>query len=276
MRFYLVIVLLFSQSALADKLLFVQGYLGHGSNWFDSGIISQLKNRQWNHGGHYVYTQQGAILKTPNQVDYSKNQYFTVELPTEASFQFQSHILGAYLSHLRETWPDEKLTLVGHSAGGVLSRYVMVKNPELKVNSLITISSPHLGSDLAQLAKLLGETPLALFTPLIGAQTFNRSQDLYDDLLPEKPGNFLYWLNRQQHPDAEYISIVRDADAVDGGDLVVPAYSHDMRNVYALKGKARSYIVQGSHSLNSNDGKIIFDLIHEQAVLNLSPQSEFL
>lgn len=250
-------------SAHADKLVFVQGYLGHGSNWSDAGIIAQLENKDWRDGGHYFFSQGDAILKKPDQFTLARNLYFTIDLPTEASFQFQSVILNTYLQHLRQAYPEEKLILVGHSAGGVLSRYVMVKNPQLHVDTLITISSPHLGSDLAELAKIIGNSPLALFTPLIGAQTLNRSQGLYDDLLPEKRGRFLYWLNRQKHPQAKYISIVRNPDAVDGGDLVVPAYSHDMRNIYALRGRATSYIVNGNHSLNSNDGKLIFDLLHE-------------
>jgi len=253
-------IYLFSHSVLADRLVFVQGYIEESSNWATSGVVQQLESHQWHKGGAYYYTKQGLGQKA-SQYQSAPNQYFTVELPTEASLREQAFYLTAYLKHLRSVSPYERLILVGHSAGGVLSRLVMVQNPSLNVSMLITIASPHLGSDLAELANLVGSTPLALFTPFIGAETLNRSQGLYADLLPEQPGRFLYELNRQPHPKAQYISIVRNPNAEDGGDLVVPAYSQDMRQVFVLKNKARSYIVNGGHSLNSDDGLLIFDLI---------------
>jgi len=95
----------------------------------------------------------------------------------------------------------------------------------------------------------------------MGAETLNRSQGLYSDLLPEQPGRFLYELNRQPHPKAQYISIVRNPNSTDGGDLVVPAYSQDMRHVFALRNRAQSYMVNGGHSLTPNDGELIIDLL---------------
>ncbi len=262
MRPIIVIFLLaiYSSIVAADRLVFVQGYLGESSNWQVSGIVQHLEKNEWRQAGHYYYHEKGLSLKKA-PATLARNQYYTVELPTEASIRDQAYYLSSYLKHLRQSYPDERLILVGHSAGGVLARLVMVQNPKLKVAQLITISSPHLGSDLAELANLLGKTPLAIFTPLIGAETLNRSQALYQDLLPEQPGRFLYKLNRQPHPKAEYISIVRNPNAADGGDLVVPAYSHDMRNVYSLKQQARSYVVNGGHSLNANDGLLIYDIL---------------
>lgn len=254
---------LISFSSFADKLVFVQGYLGESSNWKVSGIIEKLEEHNWSKAGSYHYSQQGLGFNR-NKQQVTANQYITVELPTEASIRDQAYFLSSYLKHLRQLAPNERIILVGHSAGGVLSRLVMVQNPKLNIALLITIASPHLGSDLAELANLIGSTPLALFTPLIGAETFNHSQELYSDLLPEKPGNFLYELNRQPHPNAQYISIIRNPDSADGGDLVVPAYSHDMRNIFALKNKAQSYMVNGGHSLTASDGEIIFDLVTQK------------
>jgi pimeloyl-ACP methyl ester carboxylesterase len=269
-----IIFILFSVlsfNSFADKLVFVQGYLGESSNWKASGIIHQLEANNWSKGGSYHYSQQGlSFNKAKTKV--SANQYFTIELPTEASIREQSYYLSQYLEHLRKASPKERLILVGHSAGGVLSRLVMVQNPNLKVSLLITIASPHLGSDLAELANLVGNTPITLFAPLFGAETFNRSQELYRDLLPEQPGRFLYELNRQPHPKAQYVSVIRNPNSADGGDLVVPAYSHDMRNIFALKNKAQSYTVNGGHSLTRSDGVLIFDILTQYesgAVLKL-------
>jgi triacylglycerol lipase len=150
-----------------------------------------------------------------------------------------------------------------------LARYVMVQTPDLNINQLITIASPHLGTESAALGKLLGDTPMALFTPLIGAGTINRSQGLYQDLLPEKPGEFIYWLNRQPHPEAEYISIVRDQTSESSGDLVVEQNSQYLEHVYDLRDRAYSYIVSLSHDLNVDDGRLILDLIEERVLKRL-------
>lgn len=260
-----IVLSLLSFNTFADKLVFVQGYLGESSNWKVSGIIQQLEKHNWSKGGAFNYDQKNLTFK-PGKQQKTKHQFYTIELPTEASIRNQSYFLSSYLKYLRKMAPDERLILVGHSAGGVLSRFVMVQNPDINISLLITIASPHLGSDLAELANLVGNTPLALFTPFIGAETLNRSQELYKDLLPEQPGRFLYELNRQPHPKAQYISIIRNPDSEDGGDLVVPAYSHDMRSIFALKNTAQSYMVNGGHSLTPEDGELIFDLLtqHEQ------------
>lgn len=264
---YLILFSLLAFNASADKLVFVQGYLGQSSNWEVSGIINQLKKHDWKQGGAYYYNQKGLGFRPAKKL--TENQFFTIDIPTEASIRDQSYFLSSYLKHLRSTFPKERIILVGHSAGGVLARLVMVKNPQLNISLLITIASPHLGSDLAELANLFGQTPFAIFTPLIGAETINRSQELYADLLPEQPGRFLYELNRQPHPKAQYVSIIRNPNSPDGGDLVVPAYSHDLKNVFALKNKATSYTVDGGHSLNPEDGLLIYDILtyHNQGLI---------
>lgn len=261
----LILAFFISAPVKADTIVFVQGYLGASSNWKDAGIERKLSSLGWRKGGTYYFGSQGAELK--KQDDHqAKNQYITIDLPTTSSLSIQSHVLATYLKHFRKSLPNERLILVAHSAGGVLSRLVMVLNPNLKVSMLITIASPHLGSDLAELANLVGNTPLALFAPLMGAELFNQSQALYEDLLPEQPGRLLYWLNRQPHPSAQYISIVRNPESKQGGDFIVPAYSHDLRNVESLKNIARSYIVEGSHSLNPSDGVLIFDILTQKKV----------
>lgn len=252
-------LLLMSCWAQADKVVFIQGYLEAANQWQKSGITQQFNRAGWAYAGHYDFSQQGVEFK--GTLEANKNQYISVGLPNEAPFQAQAYYLTAYLKQLRHSIGKEKLILIGHSAGGVLARLVMVKDPEINVDTLITLSSPHLGSDLAQLASMLGDTPITLFAPFFGANTINRSQALYKDLLPEHPGNFLYWLNRQAHPNARYVSIVRDPNQDDGGDLVVLAYSEDMNNVYALKGKAETLITLGDHSLSASDGVFLLQLI---------------
>ncbi len=257
---FILLCCFFVSNVFADRLVFVQGYLGESSNWQASGIVEQLEKHYWRKGGFYYYQAQELHFKAAT-VSLTSDLFYTVELPTEAPVRVQAYYLTQYLKHLRQSAPNERLILVGHSAGGVVARFAMVQNPGLNVSLLITIASPHLGSDLAELANIVGSTPLAFFTPFFGADTLNRSQGLYVDLLPEQPGRFLYELNRQPHPEARYVSIVRNPNTIDGGDLVVPSYSHDMRQVVALKHRAQSYVVNGGHSLNAGDGQLIFDVI---------------
>ncbi len=268
------LLLLISSQALSKQLVLIQGYLGQPSSWSNSGIAQQLDNNGWAYSGEFIYASDGPKLMVPtiNRVrkPAAANQFYRVSLPTETSLQNQAYFLTAYLKKLREYYPQQQLILVGHSAGGVLARFVMVKTPALKIDMLITIASPHLGTDTAELGKLVGNSPLAFIAPMIGADTINRSQDLYSDLLPEMPHRFLYWLNRQPHPEAEYISIVRDEQSADGGDFIVPQNSQFLENVYSLRYSAKSYVVSGSHGLSLSDGMILLDIINEKPMPLLS------
>lgn len=266
-------LLLSAAQTYASQLVLVQGYLGGPSSWSDSGIAQLLDANGWDYSGEFVYGREGAVLLTPRFIakqQTSKNKFYRVSLPTESAIQSQGFYLMAYLKKLREIYPHQDIILVGHSAGGVVARYVMVKQPQLKIKMLITIASPHLGTDIAELGKLAGNSPLAFVAPMIGVDTINRSQGLYSDLLPEMPHRFLYWLNRQPHPEAEYISIVRDRQSSEGGDFIVAEKSQHLENVYSLRYRAISYIVQGGHGLSVADGRLLLDLINTR---NLPRQS---
>jgi triacylglycerol lipase len=264
-RFLLIFaLLLLSTPALSRQLVLVQGYLGQPSSWSDSGVAQLLDQQGWRYAGEFVYASDGARLLIPNsgmRQPPPVDRFYRVSLPTESSIQSQAYILTAYLRQLRQRFPQQEIILAGHSAGGVLARYVMVRQPELQISMLITIASPHLGTESAELGKLVGSSPLALFAPFIGANTINRSQGLYSDLLPEMPHRFLYWLNRQPHPPARYVSIVRDSTALDGGDFLVSEQSQYLENVYSLRDIAISYVVPGSHGLSRADGQLIVDLL---------------
>lgn len=271
--FTFIILLLLSASVQGKQLVLIQGYLGQPSSWSDSGVVQILGQNGWRYGGEFMYSSGGAqLLELIGQpkANPGQHQFYRVSLPTEASIQTQSYYLTAYLKTLRARYPKEDLILVGHSAGGVLSRYTMVKNPELKIAMLISIASPHLGTDTAEFGRLLGNSPLAMIAPMIGANTLNRSQNLYNDLLPEMPHRFLFWLNRQPHPEAEYISIVRDESSNNGGDFVVPSNSQYLENVFNLRYRAKSYIVPGTHALSPADGLLLIDLINEKHFPKLS------
>jgi len=241
-------VLLFSTApASADVVILVHGYLGTADSWQNSGVTTALEQQGWQ----------------PNPRTVKEKAFYVVNLPSEASIDIQATYLHRFLQQLRQAYPDDRMVLVGHSAGGVVSRLVMVKHPTLKIYGLISIATPHLGTAKAEDALFVSRTPLSWMTPMVGAGTLNRSRGLYQDLVREKPGSLLGWLNQQPHPDAEYVSIIRSNASGQGADNIVPLYSQDMRNVKALKGKAKSYRLDVEHTLSKPDGQAITGVLFE-------------
>lgn len=240
----------------AEAVVLIHGYLGDSDNWRESAITDQLEMAGWQDGGMLRPGWQGVGWPQ------SGKTYYTVALPTEAPLLVQLDHLAAYLELVRARHPGESLVLVGHSAGGVLARLYMVEHPRAGVAALITIASPHLGTETAEIGAMFGNTPLAWLAPFFGAEVFNRSQALYRDLVRERPGSLLYWLNRQPHPNALYVSIVRENDSFLGfGDLLVPTWSQNMNHVRALRGRAKVLTTSGGHMVNAHDGKLLLQVL---------------
>ncbi len=187
--------------------------------------------------------------------------YYTLDLPGEAPLLAQQRLMEPLLGWIFARHEGESIWLVGYSAGGVLGRLYLVGHPDAPVAGLVTISSPHLGTELAGLGVLAGNSPLAMI-PGIGS-LLRGSQALYQDLAPEQSGNLLFWLNRQPHPPVQYLSIVKFGDGVtvSNGDSVVPEWSQDLNAVQALRGRARSVRRPGFHPLDADDGEWIVRLI---------------
>lgn len=247
---------------LAETLVLIQGYLGRAENWHDSGITRALEAAGWADGGQLFLTPRGVQASMGKGV--APKKFFTLDLPTQAPLLIQSRSLEQYLDYLRKLYPDNSLVLVGHSAGGVLGRLYMVQHPDSGVALLITIASPHRGTESAELGLLAGQSPLAWLGPMIGIDTLNRSQGVYHDLMREQPNNLLGWLNYQPHPPATYISIVHDGDKdmLGLGELIVPAWSQDMNLVPALRGRVQTIRRQGGHALNLDDGRALVQLLN--------------
>ena len=256
----IVFAALFITPAWADTLVLVQGYLGSAGSWRATGIAATLQANGWADAGHLTATPAG-IVKLP-VVANAKNRFYTIDLPTEAPIPAQVSFLAAYLAAIRAEHGKDRLVLVGHSAGGVVARATMVTNPQLKVDELITIASPHHGTGAAEDGLSLANSPLSLIAPFVGAGTINRSRALYFDLIRERPGTYLGWLNTRKHPDATYVSVIRSDRPGLVGDNWVPGWSQDMRTVLALRGKkTATYIAPGPHSLIPADGLTILSLV---------------
>lgn len=245
-------------SPRAELLVLVPGFLGDASDWRDTGITAVLERGGWSAGGHLSPLGGETALGAGG----ARLRYFTVSLPTGSSLATQLVPLRHYLARLRAVHPDDSLILVGHSAGGVLARLYMVRHPDSGVAALVTIASPHGGTDRADLGTLAAESPLGWFAPLFDGGTLQRARGLLRELRPARPGTFLHWLNHQVHPPARYISVVRRADPRHGvGDVLVPLWSQDMNQVPALRGRAERVESVGLHSLRARDGDTILRVL---------------
>ena len=67
--------------------------------------------------------------------------------------------LGSVLRTIRSRLPSEPVVLIGHSRGGLVARHCAATASDPGIAGLVTLGTPHLGSRLAEIAKLL--TPAA-------------------------------------------------------------------------------------------------------------------
>lgn len=246
--------------ACAEALVLIQGYQGDDDPWRRSGVASAFVHAGWQDGGQLMDGPDGVRRNGP--ANKSSQSFYTLALPTEAPLLFQARVLERYMGYLLARHEGESFYLIGHSAGGVLARLYMVQHPTIRISALITIASPHLGTGTAEAGVLAGQSPLGWVAPLIGADSLNRSQGLFYDLSREEPGNLLFWLNRQPHPESRYVAVIHKDGGLFGlGELVVPAWSQDMNNVAALRGGVVSVPVSGEHQLNPGDGPLLLDLL---------------
>jgi len=258
-----------SLPARAEVLLLVHGYLGGAYSWDNSGITTLLQQRDWQRAGVYVADPAGVRL-VPAPGMQARRKFYSADMDSEAPMRIQVMQLQSILNAIEKANPDEPVTIVGHSAGGVVARAALVLGSGKQVKSLITIASPHLGTVRAEQALDATDIPFpfSMVTDFFGGKTYHiakHSRALYLDLVRPYPGTFLYWLNAQPHPDIKYISVVRAQTAAGWGDYVVPAYSQDMNNVAALHGKSSLVTIPGQHELEPADGGVILDMLAKPA-----------
>jgi len=262
MRLLLFISLLFSVfSVQAKTLVLVHGYMSDSMSWRHSGFTQPLRNAGWQDGGGYGYSSQSMLL--PRALYLKGNVFFSVELPSQATLQVQESLLARYLAHLYSQ-RQEPITLVGHSAGGVVARLYTLNPSHQPINGLITIASPHLGTPTANIAHLAGDSPLGMMASIVGGEELRNSRGLFSDLKEEKPYNFLFLMNRQPHPDIQYASIIRInkiLSSPNNFDFIVPPSSQNMNHVWALRNRSGVVATTDSHSLSGQDGFLTMNIL---------------
>ena len=258
------LVWLLVKPGYGDVLVLVHGYASDAGTWERSGVSGELHAHGW----------PRAVIPAPTMADPAQqagNRSFTVNLPAEAPLLVQANFLRASLDGIRQHYPQQRLILVGHSAGGVVARLVLLGANPYRVDELITIASPHLGTvRAAQGLDVVDAKPFFCPGPgidflkrLAGGSSYDYlrySRGVLVDLLPAESGNVLAWMNQQPHPDIVYVSEVRRSPFTVGDELV-PAYSQDMNNVPALRGRASVLFTDAGHALNPADGFLLAGLL---------------
>lgn len=256
----ILLLALLTAPARAEVLVLVHGYMGSAASWETSGVNAALAANGWQRAGILVGPQL-----IPAAAAGSGNRVYAVELPSLAPMMLQADYLQAMLQQIQALNPDQKLIIAAHSAGGVVSRIVLVRGGAPDVTALISIATPHLGTGRAAQALDVtsGGGPVGWLKDMFGGGLYHqvkRSRGALLDLTPEHPGNLLFWLNRQPQPEISYVSIVRSG-SFGLGDQVVPAISQDMNNVPALRGRSRTMAVASGHELSPLDGAALVKVL---------------
>lgn len=256
--FAVVLMGMASFTVRADVLVLVHGYLGSAHSWEGSGVSAVLEANGWPRAGVLVAGPGGIRLIPAVSAVSGGNAVYAVELPSMAPMMIQADHLQAMLQLIATRHPGEPVNIAAHSAGGVVARIALVRNGVANAGALVTISSPHLGTQRAVQALDATDTPFpfCLVEDFFSGGKYSLIKDSRGalvDLTPAYPGSLLYWLNSQPHPDIAYHSVIRSGP-VGMGDELVPAFSQNMNNIPALRGRAKTSVVAAGHVLNPQDG----------------------
>lgn len=257
-------------AARGDVLVLVHGWSANADTWIHSGVIPALESQGWGDAG-LVTTGPSGVYHQPAPGVSARNRIYRVHLPAEAPLMIQAAHLLAQLQFVRRLHPEENLAVAGHSAGGVVARLVLVRPEAPRVDILVTIATPNLGTsralqglDVADSKPFFCPGPGVEFLKnLLGGDSYRYleySRGALIDLVPAAPGSLIGWLNLQPHPDIAYHAVVREGP-VAAGDELVPAFSQDLNLVPPLRGKARIYRTPASHALNPADGTLLAQIL---------------
>ena len=262
--FLLFISITMSNTASADVMLLIHGYLGDANSWEKSGINDALNQSGWARAGMFKGSPQGPELYLTKNNNTDK-QVYVATLPSNAPVMFQADVLKIIIDRISQLHKKKKIILVGHSAGGVVARMSMIRHRLKNISGLITIASPHLGTSRADQALDItaNHGPFNIIKNVVGGDDYNalkHSRELMVDLRPPQPGNMLDWLNNQAHPKINYSSIIRSNNKGQG-DFYVPGFSQNMNNVNTLQGQSSTYVTPTSHFLTQQDAHTIISII---------------
>lgn len=257
-------LILAARAGLADTALLIHGYLGSPFSWERAGINDALDANGWPRAGIIEPGSQRIVPAVNARI--SKNRVYNIALPSRQPLDIQASALNKALDMVETKYPNEPIILVGHSAGGLVARMSLVTRGTGRVSKLITIASPHLGTYRAKQGLKITKNhgPFNIIKEAVGGRDYDNlqaSRPLLYDLLPNRRGNALDWLNHQPHPDIEYVSVIHTRGFSPEGDWIAPAFSQDMNQVPVLEGRSAVALLPAAHELNPGDAQLLVDLL---------------
>lgn len=216
------------RNCVRHPVLLLHGLGGQAKVWSVAGTVKHFENQGLAFGGEVHAAGEGPVRFVASEVAPATADFFTLHV----SDPFQS--LDLWQEELRDMVEEitdvsgaPKVVLVGFSAGGVAARRYLVEYPkDHRIAKLVTLASPHRGSELASIARRIVEISEGGRIEEPGVVNADRESegvlrsleertgidldsDLVRELLPERDNEYLQWLNRSEHPlDVAYTPIV--------------------------------------------------------------------
>jgi pimeloyl-ACP methyl ester carboxylesterase len=214
------------ERSVPSPIVLLHGMGGDGQA--SSGLTGFFRQQNLRYGGVVRIGAGGRPEFIQAEVVPEKADFFTLEMSDPfQSLQDWTRELDKLLAAIHEETGGARVVLVGHSAGGVAGRKYLVEHTGgPHVAKLVTVASPHLGSNLAMVPLFLrklrdsvsGWAGQGSFT----AEQMNRlsasiersfevpfDSPILEDLLPEGLNPRLAALNRSAHPDTVEYECVR-------------------------------------------------------------------
>ncbi len=143
---------------------------------------------------------------------------------TTADLRHSARLLREYLQQMEDDHPGVPIDVIAHSQGGLVAREALTNefdglDPELPlVSSLVTLGTPHTGTDLATAARMIGLTTVGGYGEEIVSQF--TPWDLQGESVEQmsETSSFIRDLNRRPLPEGLHATSIGAR-----GDFLVPA-----------------------------------------------------
>ncbi len=117
------------------------------SSWNKKALVynQSVTNEDWTINP--IVHEYDGITTTLENIGYKKNiDYYLFNYDWRQNLSTLSETLKNYLNEkVIPNHPSEKINLVGHSLGGLISRIYRQDNPNSPINKIVTVGSPHQG-----------------------------------------------------------------------------------------------------------------------------------
>lgn len=224
--------------ARSSPIIFVHGLGGSANVWQQYGIIDYFKTDLSLGFGGIIQPDVNSsnVLHDQSLPEVNGNDFFAINFPdNQGHIDDQAKQLRNSILYILNLTGANRVTIIGFSMGGVTSRaYLSLFPNDHKVDHLLTIGSPHLGSKLAYISifksymtSYQSENPISgmVFSPVLGEIEALENEigfqfDSYAvaELLPPEKGNYLYNLNKKPLPkDVRYSVLIGNVHPDNGG-----------------------------------------------------------